>query len=65
MKENIKKPKRHQLVSLRFDFGLSQSELAEMLGVSQMTISRIEQGKKEIEWELRRKIEDAFGIDMD
>jgi len=61
----MKKQKKHFLESLRFDYGLSQGQLAEILNVSQAHISRIEHGLKEIDWNLKNTLSETFGIDMD
>ncbi len=53
-KLNIKK--------LRVDFGMSQNELAERMGVSRPTIARIEEGTRKLTIKEQKQIEEIFEL---
>lgn len=44
--------------------GMSQSEVAEILGVSQAQYSRIEGGKRDVDLAIAFKICDVIGVDI-
>ena len=51
-----------RLASIRKSKGLSQTDLAEMAGVEQPTISRIERGYDGVTLRILRQLADALGI---
>lgn len=53
-----------QLVSLRLEHGLSQTELALRSGVSQPTIGRLERGEHESSLATLRRVAHAFDADL-
>lgn len=50
--------------SLRLDRGMSQVELARMLGTSQSHVARIEAGTENLALATLRKLADALSVDM-
>ncbi len=50
---------------LRLAGGLTQTEMAEKLGVSKSTISMYENGNREPDFETLEKIADFFNVDID
>jgi transcriptional regulator with XRE-family HTH domain len=54
--------KRHVLADIRIECGLSQPELAKILGCAAITVQKIEQGKLGLSEELAQKIEDQFDV---
>jgi transcriptional regulator with XRE-family HTH domain len=52
------------LARLREERGLTQAELAEMVGVSQPTITRAEQGHVTARLETYKKCADALGVSL-
>jgi len=55
----------YQVASLRVRRGLSQAELAETVGASERTISRIEGGSKNPSLNLLQKVADALGGELE
>lgn len=54
-----------RLKHLRIEKGLTQDELAKVLGVAKSTISLYETGKREANYEMLSKIADYFGVTVD
>jgi transcriptional regulator with XRE-family HTH domain len=54
--------KRHVLADIRIECGLTQPELAKILGCAAVTVQRIEQGKLGLSEELAQKIEGEFDV---
>jgi len=54
-----------RLKSLREEIGISQYELATLMGVSQSTIGMWESGKNKPEFQNLQKLCDVFGVGMD
>lgn len=63
MQENISMF-RKLIISERKRQGLTQSDLAEKIGVRQATISEYESGKSEMKSETLSKIIESLGIDV-
>jgi transcriptional regulator with XRE-family HTH domain len=57
-----KPAKRHVLANARIEVGLSQVELADLLGCSTATVQRIEQGTLALSEELSLKVQEALDI---
>jgi transcriptional regulator with XRE-family HTH domain len=57
-----KPAKRHVLANARIEVGLSQVELADLLGCSTATVQRIEQGTLALSEELALKVQEALDI---
>jgi transcriptional regulator with XRE-family HTH domain len=53
---------RHVLGQVRLEAGLSQSELAKILGCAAVTVQKIEQGNLGLSEELATKIEEEIGV---
>lgn len=53
------------LKSLRTDHALSQPELAAELGISKSAVSMYEQGRREPDFTVLKKIADFFQVDID
>lgn len=53
------------LKTLRTEHSLSQSALAERLGISKSAVSMYEQGRREPDFQLLGKIADFFQVDID
>lgn len=53
---------KNRLKELRQKAGLTQSELAYRAGMKQSHIANIENGKRDIDFELAKKIADALGV---
>ena len=53
------------LVALRLKRGMSQSQLAQMIGTSQPHIAKIEAGNLNLYWATAVRIADALAISMD
>jgi len=53
------------LKMLRLQHGLTQQELAEQLGISAVTISGYELGRREPSIEILERIADCFGVSVD
>ncbi|MCI5869728.1 MAG: helix-turn-helix domain-containing protein [Dorea sp.] len=53
------------LKSLRTSKAISQPELATRLGISKSAISMYEQGRREPDFDILRKIADFFQVDID
>lgn len=53
------------LKMLRLQHGLTQQELAEKLGISAVTISGYELGRREPSIEILERIADCFGVSVD
>lgn len=51
-----------QLKKLRVLNDMTQTELAEKIGVSQSYLSQMERGQREINYEVRQKLEEIFGL---
>ena len=54
-----------RLKELRISKGLSQKELAKLMGVSSSTISMYEQDQREPSFEIEERIADYFNVDLD
>ena len=54
-----------RLKELRLQRGLTQKELAEILGIKRNTYSDLENGKCEANYEKLEKIADFFGVSLD
>lgn len=54
-----------RLKQLRAELGLSQSQLAEQLGVTKSRINMYERGDREPSFEMQELIADYFNVDMD
>lgn len=52
------------LRSLRLKKGLSQTQLAELIGMKQPNIARLEKGRDGLALETMRKLSAALGVDM-
>ncbi len=50
------------LKKMRVEYGMSQSELAERLGISRPTIARIEEGERKLNVKEQKRIEEIFEI---
>jgi transcriptional regulator with XRE-family HTH domain len=57
-----KPAKRHVIAEIRLRAGLSQSELAELLGCAAVTVQRIEQGKLALSEDLAGKAQESLDI---
>lgn len=57
--------KRNQLIHLRKDKGLLQSDIAEKLGISQQLVSFIEQGKRKPSLVIAKEMEALFNVPME
>jgi transcriptional regulator with XRE-family HTH domain len=57
-----KPAKRHVLANARIEIGLSQGDLADLLGYSTATVQRIEQGTLALSEELALKVQEALDI---
>jgi transcriptional regulator with XRE-family HTH domain len=57
-----KPAKRHVLANARIEIGLSQVDLADLLGCSTATVQRIEQGTLGLSEELALKVQEALDI---
>ena len=55
---------RLRLLEIRKSRGMTQSELAEKAGLHQLTISRLESGPRQIEFDTLRKLCDALGVEL-
>lgn len=55
-----KNGKPDELKKRRLAIGLKQSEVAEVIGISQMSISRYESGQREIDTKVLKKIEELY-----
>jgi transcriptional regulator with XRE-family HTH domain len=55
---------RLRLYEIRKERGLTQVELANMSGLHQLTISRLESDPRQIELDTLRKLCDALGIEL-
>lgn len=53
------------LKMLRTEKGITQVEMAEMLGISRSSVGMYEQGKREPDFELEEKIADLFNVSLD
>jgi transcriptional regulator with XRE-family HTH domain len=53
---------RHVLGQVRLEAGLSQSELAKILGCAAVTVQKIEQGNLGLSEELAAKVEEELGV---
>lgn len=53
------------LKMLRTKKGITQVEMAEMLGISRSSVGMYEQGKREPDFELEEKIADLFNVSLD
>lgn len=56
---------RKKLKNRRRELGLTQSDLAEIVGVSEMTIGRFERGETDLKSEKFTKVLDALGFSHD
>jgi transcriptional regulator with XRE-family HTH domain len=54
--------RRHVLARVRIEAGLSQKELAKLLGVAGITIQKIEQGRLALSLELAEKAQNELGV---
>lgn len=62
---NAKRPMINQALRLaRLYWGYSQSELAEMLGVSQSIVSEVENATKSVSMDLLEKYAEVLGVSM-
>jgi transcriptional regulator with XRE-family HTH domain len=57
-----KPAKRHVVANARLEIGLSQVDLADLLGCSTVTVQRIEQGTLALSEELALKVQEALDI---
>ena len=55
----------NRISELRKKYGYSQEDLGNKIGCTQQAISTIEQGKREIPYDLCYKIADIFGVNTD
>lgn len=54
--------RRHVLARVRIEAGLSQKELAKLLGVAGITVQKIEQGKLKLSEELAQKVQNELDV---
>lgn len=57
--------KEHSLRALRLERGLSQAQLADLMGTSQPHIARIENGTAQIMFDTAAKLASALGVSLD
>ena len=60
----LKKEVGARLKEWRLKKGLTQQDLAQLLGVSRSTIASWEIGRTEIPYEALKKLKDRFGLDL-
>lgn len=51
-----------KLKKLRVLNDMTQNELAKKIGISQSYLSQLERGQREINYEVKQKIEEIFGL---
>lgn len=64
MAETVLAGKPVTLRTLRLKKGMSQAQLAEVIGTQQPYIARIESGSADLRLETCRRLADALGIDL-
>ena len=52
----------YQLANLRIQAGLTQEELAALVGTHQSSIARFESGKRAPSWDLMQRVAEALGF---
>ena len=62
VKEELMSMLRNELPVLRARLGISQTKLAEMIGISRQTYNVIENGKREMTWQLFMSIITVFNF---
>ncbi len=55
----------NSISKLRKEKKMTQSELAELIGVTQETISKLENGKRKLDINIAQKIAIAFEVSLD
>ena len=60
----LKKEVGNRLKKWRLKKGLTQKELAEVLGVSRQTVASWEIGRTEIPYKALKKLKEEFGLDL-
>ena len=64
-KENERRRIGNRIAQLRKEKGITQEQLAEMTGLRQPNIARIELGKYSIGFDILQTIAEALGCDVD
>ena len=60
----IEKKKKSIISKIRYDYDLSQEQLADLLGVSQSHISKLELGKKHMGIEIKTRLYELFDVEI-